>query len=261
MLIRPQPLNNKTSLKMKAGKDSFRSGRKIKSVHVGKLFDGLDYDSKRKISLSTKFIWLYHDIQGICHNFRYSIRNNVRWFKTISQLRPWEGFGGLINVMRFHLKDYIEMEEKYGHSEESVKNAKIVSAKRALRLLKRMQDPDGYTSRRLDAAKKKYPDYKSLITRYENGSVMISGDFVAFGDGWIGREAGKNPREGYFEISGSKFVSKKCSNPKEVIRVLAELDRYNEDVQNAFKQAGIDSDKDFARLHKILKRHLYSWWD
>lgn len=47
----------------------------------------------------------------------------------------------------------------------------------------------------------------------------------------------------------------------ETNRLIAEIKKYNEEIQNAHKQAEIDSEKDFDRLAKLLKKNLYSWWD
>ena len=60
----------------------------------------------------------------------------------MSELRPWEGFEGLIIIMQNHLRDYIETEEKYGHSELEYKNKKIASAKQTVEVLGRMRDPN-----------------------------------------------------------------------------------------------------------------------
>jgi hypothetical protein len=102
--------------------------------------------------------------------------------------------------MMKHLIDYIKTEEKYGGSEQNYKKRKVAAAKETVRILRRMRDPMAYSTRRRDEVDKKYPKYKSLITKYSNGSTDSSGDFVAQGKGWVGKEAGKDPREGVFRV-------------------------------------------------------------
>jgi hypothetical protein len=163
--------------------------------------------------------------------------------------------------MQTHLRDYIQTEEKYGHAEEEYKNKKIATAKETLELLERMKAPDEYWQRRHEEVASRYPDYKGLITEYENGGSSFSGDFVAQGNGWVGKEGGKNPREGYFEFLGGGFILAESPDQKETDRLLNELEKYHKELENAYKQANIDSDNDFERLCQLLKDNLYSWWD
>jgi hypothetical protein len=95
----------------------------------------------------------------------------------MKKIRPWEGFGGLIDVMQEHLRQYADGEEKYGLSEERYKANKITTVKEIIKLLERMRDPDEYSTRRTDAVKEKYPKYKSMITKYKR-STGYRGDFL-----------------------------------------------------------------------------------
>ena len=90
---------------------------------------------------------------------------------------------------------------------------------------------------------------------------IIEGRFVRLGAGWVGEEAGKDPRCGYFEFVGGRFELAANPNPAETDRLLVELDRYGQELHEAYKQAEADSDADFDRLGQILKESLYSWWD
>jgi len=162
--------------------------------------------------------------------------------------------------MRTHLKDYIETEEKYGHSEEEYKKNKIATAKETVEILERMKDPMEYSSKRRDEIEAKYPKYQYLITQYEH-SRCYSGDFVGQGNGWVGKESGKDPREGYFEFVNGTFELTESPDQNETIRLLAELAKYHEEIDEAYKQAEVDSDKDFKRLGELLKENLYTWWD
>jgi hypothetical protein len=163
--------------------------------------------------------------------------------------------------MRAHLRDYIECEEKYGHSEEEFKRYKIETAKEAIRLLKRMREPDKYIHRRRNQVEKKYPKYKHLITNYKYGGSSYSGDFVAQGNGWVGEESGKDPRKGYFEFVDKKFELTESPNQSETDRLLAQLEKYHEEISAAYTKAEADSDRDFERLYELFKENLYSWWD
>ena len=192
---------------------------------------------------------------------KYSIRNHFKWRKTINGIRPWEGFDGLIRVMQTHLRDYISTEEKYGYSLEEYKKHKIATATETVELLDRMKKPDEYLGRCRNEVEAKYPEYKSLITEYENGGTSSGGDFVAQGNGWVGMEAGKDPRKGYFEFVNGRFELVDSPNQAETDRLLAELSKYHEEIKNAYKQAEADSDNDFERLGQLLKENLYSWWD
>ena len=88
-----------------------------------------------------------------------------------------------------------------------------------------------------------------------------SGDFIAQGNGWAGKESGENPRSGYFEFVNGKFQLAESTDKNETDRLLAELEKYHEELTNAYKQANVDSDEDFERLGQLLKENLYSWWD
>jgi len=113
----------------------------------------------------------------------------------------------------------------------------------------------------IDAVDQKYPEYKSLITKYKYGGTSVSGDFVRQGDGWVGMEAGKGPRRGYFEFINDRFEAIKSPDQNETDKILAELDKYYIEIDDAYKQAEFDSDNDFDRLNQLLKENLYSWWD
>jgi len=257
MPLQSQPLDPKFCGKFKSD-DYDKSERKIKSQYIGKMFDE---DKKYKIGLKTRINWIWRDIKGVFYDVKYVIRNRFKWRKTINGLRPWEGFDGLINVMQTHLRDYIETEEKYGHSEEEYKKNKIATAKETVEILERMRDPLGYSTKRRDEVEMRYPKYKKLITEYEYGGTSFSGDFVAQGNGWVGKESGKDPREGYFEFVDGRFELADSPDKTETDRLLAELAMYHGEIDNAYRQAEIDSDKDFDRLSELLKENFYTWWD
>jgi hypothetical protein len=223
--------------------------------------DLLEESSKKKIGLKLRFIWFWRRIDDWFYDTKYAIRNYFKWRRTIRKLRPWEGHSGLISVMQAHLKDYIEIEEKYGHAEENYKNYKIATAKETLEILKRMQESDNYSDKRIDDVKSRYPDYKSLNTKYLNGGGSSSGDFVAQGSGWAGKESGSNPRKGYFEFIDRKFELTDSPDQNETNRILAEIDSYYKDFRNACEQANLDFEKDVERLSELLKENLYTWWD
>jgi hypothetical protein len=85
----------------------------ILSQHMGKLFDDLFADD-RKIALKTRLGWKWRSVKGAYHDFRYRRRNRRVWRETLNEIRPWEGFHGLLTVMQTHLRDYMETEEKHG---------------------------------------------------------------------------------------------------------------------------------------------------
>ena len=59
---------------------------------------------------------------------------------------------------------------------------------------------------------------------------------------------------GIFELAESP-------DQAETDRILAELVKYHEEIDTAYNQAEIDSEKDFERLAELLKENLYTWWD
>jgi len=162
--------------------------------------------------------------------------------------------------MQTHLQDYLDTEEKYGMSEEGFKVGKIVSAKETLEVLARLQEPDEYSSRLLDAVAARYPKYKHLITKHSTGTTY-SGDFVAQGDGWVGCESGKDPREGYFEFIDDRFELAESPNQIETERLLSQLRDYRAERDAAYRQAEVGCEADFEKLHLLFKEHLYTWWD
>jgi len=262
MLIQSQPVDPKISKKLGFDDESKKTPESevIMSQRIGELLDDL-FDGKRKISIKTRLGWKWLDIKNVFYDIKYSIRNHFVWFKTINRIRPWEGFDGLISIMITHLHDYVAYEKKYGHSEKEYKEHKIATVKETIELLKRIKEPHDYTDRRNQQVEEKYPKYKSLITEYDNGDTSINGLFVQQGNGWVGKEAGLNPRKGYFEFVDGNFELAASPNQDETNRLLAELEEYEKETSNAYKQAEIDSEEDFKRLLHLLRENLYSWWD
>jgi len=264
MLIHSQPLSSKTCEKLGLDDEIEEHDlpeKKIIAQRIGDMGDDFLGDDSGKITLGDRFHWFKSDIKKAFWDLKYSIRSHLKWRKTIGKLLPFEGFNGLIEVMQTHLQHYIEYEGKFGHSEDEYRRYKIDTAKETLELLERMKDPDGYTHRRREAVEVRYPDYKYLISEYEDGGCLFSGDFVAQGNGWAGIESGKDPRKGYFEFVDGRFTLANSPDQKETDRILAEHEKYEEEIHNAYKEAIVDSDKDFERLGQLLKENLYSWWD
>ena len=265
MLSFSQPLDSKGYEKITKNaeiEETEFADNKIKSQSIGKMFeDILDENGKRKVSLSLRLYWFWRDIKWLFYDVKYGIRNHIKWSKTMKKIRPWEGFDGLIHVMVTHLKDYIETEEKYGHAEEDYRKNKISTAKETVDLLEKMRDPGAYIDKRREEVKLRYPDYKVLNTEYINGSSSFSGDFIVQSKGWAGKEGGNNPRAGYFEFVNGRFELTKSPDQNETNIIILEIDRYRQDLSDAYKLANEDSDRDFERLGLLLKDNLYSWWD
>ena len=261
MLLTSQPLDPRITTRwaQKSEDVAETTERNIKSQRIGAMFD--DGGKRRRISIKIRFNWKWDDIKGMFFDVKYMFRNHIRWWKTLWALRSWEGFDGLLSVMRTHLLDYIETEEKYGHATEDCKKQKIASAKEAVALLERMKEPQEYITQRRREVEVKYPEYMNLITEYDNGSVSYSGDFVAQGAGWAGIEGGNDPREGYFEFIDGTFTLVSSPDNDETDRLLSEIRQYHAELHAAYQQAEADSDKDFDKLGQLLKDHLYSWWD
>ena len=236
------------------------SDENIKSQHIGQFYDDI-LDGKHKISFKKRMKWRIRDMKGKLHDMHYKLRNRRVWRKTLNEIRPWEGYHGLLAVMETHLRDYMENEEKYGHSAEEERNRCIESVKQTLEILERMKEPDEYYFRLKDEVDARYPDYKSLITRYMNDGLGSSGDFIAQGDGWVGMEAGKDRRVGFFQFADGRFEQAASPDQAETDRLIMELRKYHEDTENAYHQAQAESDADFSRLGDLLKDHMYSWWD
>ncbi|GHU80440.1 hypothetical protein AGMMS49992_33430 [Clostridia bacterium] len=128
-------------------------------------------------------------------------------------------------------------------------------------MLERMRSPDEYTFRRLHETEAHYPEYRQLVSEYVGGGIGFSGCFIKQGKGYVGRESGNDPREGYFEFVDGQFVLATSPDASETERLLAEIHQYDIDRSAAYMQAEEDSDADFARLAELLKDNLYSWWD
>jgi hypothetical protein len=236
------------------------SDRKIISQYIDTMFGSLS-DSDRKVNLWTRLGWFFwQDIVGLYHDTRYKIRNRRIWRKTLSNLRPWEGFTGLITVMQTHLHDYLDMEEKYDSVSEDREQC-ISSAKATLEVLERIKEPGDYARRLLAVVEAKYPKYKKLVTTYSNGGTSFSGCFAPQGAGWAGHESGKDPREGYFEFVNGRFELAESPDQAETDRLLSELHQYHIDIDAAYKQAKEENDADFIRLGELLRDNLYTWWE
>jgi hypothetical protein len=263
MLLRSQPLAPDVSKRFRGDEEiEAMSERNIKSQRIDKMFgDILDTIGKRKISLKKRIRFRGRRIKDAFYDLKYTIRNHKKWHKTMKALRPWEGFSGILDVMLTHLRDYVATEEQYGHAAEECKNRKIASARETIELLARMKEPEEYTNRRRKEVKAKYPEYKYLVTEYENGGTSYSGDFVAQGNGWAGMESGAEPREGYFEFVDGRFELAVSPEQAKTDRLLAEIRQYHEESHTAYEQAEFDSNNDFEKLGQLLKEHLYSWWD
>jgi len=173
--VRSQPLDDKVAKKLKLDADVDYLDKTIISQRIGKMFDDICSDD-RITPLKTRIGWRWQKFKDFFRNIKHTIRNHIKWHKTMRQLRSWEGFDGLITVMQAHLRDYVDCEEKHGHSEESYKMNKIATVNETMQLLERMREPIDYSSRRRKAVDAKYPDYQSLITEHK-ASTGFSGDF------------------------------------------------------------------------------------
>ena len=263
MLIRSQPIDDNYIKKLKLNKSETISGnaKEIKSQRMGKMFDDIfESERKRTVNFQRCFRRKWQRLKDIRCYIKYSIRNHIKWHKTLCEIRPWEGFGGLLHVMQTHLEDYVQCEEKYGIAAKEYKKMKISSVYATLELLKRMNEPDEYYFIRKEEIDTRYPDYKYLITEYDN-STCYSGDFVPLGSGWVGMESGKDPREGYFEFVNGKLELVESPDRFETDRLLGEIKNYHEDTLDAHSQAEKASQNDFEALHILLMDNLYSWWD
>ena len=231
----------------------------IKSQRIGSWYD--DVDDGRRPRLKNRIRWMWRDFTHAFGTFKRTVRNHVKWHKTMKKLHPWAGYDGLFDVMQTHLRDYLLYEEKFGHSVKEYRNNKIATVKETLELLERMSDQDGYWIRRTDEVDSRYPKYGSHVIEYVDGGSSSGGCFVAQGNGWAGIEGGENPREGYFEFVGDKFELAASPDPSKTEKLLEEIMQYAKESHDARKQAEIDSDNDFEKLKQLLKENLYSWWD
>lgn len=261
MPMRSQPLDDRFTRKLGLNDEKpDYSERNIKSQRMGKILDFLDRED-RKISFKTRLGWKWQRVKDFFYDTRHTIRNHMRWHKTLKRLRPWAGYDGLITVMQAQLRQYIKYEEKHGHSEKAYKMNKIATVKETIELLERMKEPQEYSTRRRDAVEAKYPDYQTLVTEYINGGGGYSGDFVAQGNGWAGKEAGSDPREGYFEFVDGRLQLATSPDREETDRLVAEVHKYHEELHNAYAQAEIDAQEDFDKLAQLFKDNFYTWWD
>jgi len=89
----------------------------ISHQRIGKMFDDL-FEDNRKISISQRLKWKIDNIKNKYYDIKHTIRNHFKWHKTMRELRPWDGYGGLLTVMQAHLRDYVNTEEKYGISQK-----------------------------------------------------------------------------------------------------------------------------------------------
>jgi len=261
MPLKSQPLDPRFAKKFETGEHELMTDQNIKSQYIGEMFDNILNRDKRKISFATRMGWKWRRFKDWYYDKKHSIRNHMKWHKTLRQLRPWEGHDGLILLMQAHLRDYIACEEKYGIAEETYKQQKLETARETIALLERMKDPHEYSSRRRTEVEAKYPNYQYLISEYKHGGTSYSGDFIAQGNGWVGAESGKDPREGYFEFIDGKFECVESPNQSETDRLLDELRAYRAEITAAYEQAEVDSKQDFERLHELLRENLYTWWD
>ena len=167
----------------------------------------------------------------------------------------------MLQIIYTHLEDYIKYEEAHGHSTAEYKNKKIGTARETITILKSLENPTDYISRRTDEVEARYPKYKKLISRYKSGGCGFSGSFIAQENGWTGAESGKDPRKGYFEFHAGKFELAESPNQPETDRLLAQLNNYYKDREAAHKQALVDAENDFGHLSQLLKENLFTWWD
>ena len=260
MLINSQPLNEEISAKFsKYDKEiELMTEENIVSLRIGSMFD--DY-RERKIGIETRFKWLLFDVGLTLNKIKYAFRNHFVWRKTLSAIRPWEGFYGMIQIINTHLVDYIKYEETHGHSTDEYKNKKIDTARETITILKKLENPTDYFSKRTDEVAARYPKYKQLISRYKYGGCGFSGNFIAQENGWTGEESGRDPRKGYFEIHEGRFELAKSPNQHETDKLLEQLDNYSKDKAAAYEQAIIDAENDFDHLGQLLKENLFTWWD
>jgi len=261
MPLQFQPIDPRFTKTLDTSERKPMTARHIKSQRIGERFDIIYNQDKRKISFATRMGWKCRRFKDWYYNKKHMIRNHVKWRKTLYQLRPWDGHGGLILLMQTHLRDYITCEEKYGIAEETYKQQKLETARETVALLERMKDPSEYLRKWQEEVKARYPNYQYLISEYEHGGTSYSGDFIAQGNGWVGIESGEDPHEGYFEFLDGKFERVESPSRRETDRLLNEIKAYRREITAAYEQAEVDSKQDFERLHELLSENLYAWWD
>lgn len=227
------------------------------SQYMSFMFD--DLDSNIKFSIKDKISSTKLKIKDFCYDLSYGITNWIKWFKVISKLRPWEGFDGVLQVAKHHLKDYLNYEIHYGHTEDDYRQEKIHKIKRCLELIEKIQK-DEYEIILMDAINQKYPKYYRMVSKTKTG-VCYSGKFVKFKDGWVGIEGGNNPRKGYFILKDGKFVIANSPNEEESNLLLKQMIQYEKDIKNALQESKECRDKDLNELSAILKEGFFSFWD
>ncbi len=260
MLWQPLPLGKKGAKRLRALAKEIE-GMSDENIRSERIVTRFDDAGKRKTSLRTRLCLIYRSLKGSMHDVKYTVINHIKWHKTLTIIRPWEGFAGLFSVVQTHLTHYIAFEEKYGDSEEEYKENKINTAHETLLLLERMREPHRYALRRRAEVDIRFPDCGTLFTEYEDGGLSHGGCFVAQGKGWAGIESGVNPREGYFELIGGRCEPAESPDRQETDRLLDMIRQYEREVKNAYRQAELDSDENFEKLGRLLKDNLYTWWD
>lgn len=92
-----------------------------------------------------KLYIIYSKLEDFYYTIKWSIINFFKYFKIVSQMRPWD-YQYVLRMMEFQLKDLCNNLEKYGLEIEEDRLPKIEKMKRAIELLYNNID-DNYADR------------------------------------------------------------------------------------------------------------------
>jgi len=232
----------------------------IISQRIGSLFDGVIEQIKQP-AFSIRIKRCFRIFQNFYYSIKWSIRNHIKWHKVLTHIRPWEGYEGLIEVMMYHLKDYVIYERNYGIGSSEYKQDKISSVVRALELLNKLEEPHDYAISRISAIADKYPSFKHLINLYNNGTLESIGLFISYGSGWVGIEDYEKGLYGYYEIVDNILKRVSIVDNDETNKLINDILEYNKYNDQAYIEAEKEINKDFDELYHIFKDNLYSWWN
>jgi hypothetical protein len=228
-----------------------------RKAHMGTFEDSL---GNVKITILDRLDWLRKDLRGFMRGIKWGVGNLKEWLPFIWSLRPWDADTTIIDLMIKQLRIFVRYNREHGHATDEHRIKVISSAREAIKLLTRLRDPMAYDMYALRQVDKRFPQWQSFIQHCKTGT-SYGGRFLAQADGWVGMQAGKDAKRGFFKILGGELWLRESPDQQETDRILKLMEQYEVARNKASERAKILRAKDTVRLIEIFEIHFHTWWD
>lgn len=164
---------------------------------------------------------VWRRIRNFWYDFKWSIKNQIKFRKIISEFRPWD-YSIILKMLNFQLKQLCEQIEYRGMEENRSRLQKVKRMKRAIELLNNIEE-DNYAER----------------CGYNSKAQTIK----------------------FVKISDKKSKELKLDQDLYEMTFNINKGYENYDSLKIFREANELETKEFEELFEILKTDMRGWWD